>query len=74
MNDDPVLEKLIEDIGTLLDGHESAMAVHALMSSIAVMLLMSVPPDKRNKALVFIVKTLRDMVKSGTNAERMTMQ
>jgi hypothetical protein len=74
MKDDPVLQKLVEDIGGLLDGHNNATAVHALISCLAVMLIMSAPPDKRNKALVFIIKTLRDMVKSGTNAERITMQ
>jgi len=70
----PEVTQLIEDIGNLLDGKENAVAIHALMTSLVIMILMGAPPDKRNKALVFIVKNMRDMVRDGTNAERMRMQ
>ena len=71
---DPEVTQLIDDIGKLLDGKDNVVAVHALMTSLAIMILMGAPPDKRNKALVFIVKTMRDMVRDGTNAERMRLQ
>lgn len=71
---DHEVAQLIDDIGKLLDGKDNSVAVHALMTSLVIMILMGAPPDKRNKALVFIVKTMRDMVRDGTNAERMRMQ
>ena len=71
---DHEVTQLIDGIGKLLDGKDNAVAIHALMTSLVIMILMGAPPDKRNKALVFIVKNMRDMVRDGTNAERMRMQ
>jgi len=71
---DTAVEELVDKIGAVLDGQENAIAVHALITSLAVLLLMSVSPSSRNTALVFIVKTLREMVKNGTNAEKARLQ
>jgi len=72
--DQKTINKLIDDIGGLLDGHENAIATHALMASLAIMVMMNAPPDRRNKALVYIFKSIRTMVRDGSNAERMRIQ
>ena len=74
MNREAVLEKLIDDIGKLLDGHENATAIQALMSTMVVCTLMSVPPNGRDNAMKYIFKTMREMMRKGTNNERQYIQ
>jgi len=74
MNDENIVMGLVDKIGKVLDGHENAHAVQALISSLALMILMSISPDERNRAMVFIFKTLRELVKRGTKKEREYIQ
>ena len=74
MNEQAEIEMLIEKIGAVLDGHDNAIVVPALISSIVICTLVSVPPELRNTALKFIFKTMREMVKHGADNERVTMQ
>ena len=74
MSDIKKIEELIEKIGSVLDGHDNAIVVPALISSIAICTLVSVPQEQHNTALKFIFKTMREMMKSGVRAEKMSMQ
>lgn len=74
MTDQEKIETLIEEIGVVLDGHDNAIVVPALISSIVICTLVSVPSQHRNTALKFIFKTMREMVKQGTESEKMSMQ
>ena len=72
--DQKTINKLIDDIGGLLDGHENAIAAHALMTSLVIMIMMNTLPNERNKALVYIFKSIRTMVRDGSNVEQMRQQ
>jgi len=74
MKEQAEIEMLIENIGSVLDGHDNAIVVPALISSLAICTLVSVPPDSRSTALKFIFRSLREMVKQGADSERMRMQ
>ena len=72
--DQKTINKLIDDIGGLLDGHENAIAAPALMTSLVIMIMMNTLPNERNKALVYIFKSIRTMVRDGSNVEQMRLQ
>jgi hypothetical protein len=74
VSDQAQIEMLIEKIGDVLDGHDNAIVVPALISSLAICTLVAVPPYARNTALKFIFKSMREMVEQGTDSEKMRMQ
>ena len=69
-----VVEGLIAGMNELFDGKSTADVAHGLIVSLASLLLTQVPPQARNQAMVFMVKTLRGMVKDGERFEKQRMQ
>ena len=74
MSEEIELQKVVEKISDTLEGKPGSFAAEALIMCLAGFILATVEPTNQSKAIVVAMKALREMVKSGQQAMRETMQ